>query len=584
VATVLDPPSRVGPYELIRRIAQGGMAQVWLARRPGFGGADKPCALKLPLPHLAGDERFRRMFLAEARVAMRLSHGNVVGTFDVGEDGDLLYMAMQWVDGVDLAALAETLRETGTAISPSVAAHIVGELLAALDYAHTFAIGGRPEGIVHRDVSPHNVLVSTAGEVLLTDFGIARIVHEQTSQEHAKGKLRYMAAEHLRGHATTRSDLYAVGAILHELLEGRKFREGLSGEAFFGHILDGVTPEPTRKGVPAPLEALRRGLLEPDAERRIPTAEVALSMLSRWPGFRNERVALRKLVRAHGGAGERVSGLTELVPLSEPSPPSVSPIELSLAPPNHTDPAQLVLPRVQIGAPEATFLAERRPSPTGTWSDAPTTRTHVEPSRRGAFWAAVVIALVSPPAIAAIGMRVLEPTRMASLESQPAVLAPAPARAPAPELAPVPARAPAPAGAPAPARAPAAASSPATAPASASAPVVDTRAQPSTDAPARRDRPHRATSKPARTLDVHAVLEFVDWGEVEIDGVRTVVSPRARLRVTAGRHRVRWRTDPEAPFRSAGPRELAADHDHQLRIRADELRWRAHPRPKADRP
>jgi serine/threonine protein kinase len=254
----------VGPYELIRRIAQGGMAQVWLARRPGFGGADKPCALKLPLPHLAGDERFRRMFLAEARVAMRLSHGNVVGTFDVGEDGDLLYMAMQWVDGVDLAALAETLRETGTAISPSVAAHIVGELLAALDYAHTFAIGGRPEGIVHRDVSPHNVLVSTAGEVLLTDFGIARIVHEQTSQEHAKGKLRYMAAEHLRGHATTRSDLYAVGAILHELLEGRKFREGLSGEAFSGsghggysawtaaRYLDGPAEVSLRK--PPPLE------------------------------------------------------------------------------------------------------------------------------------------------------------------------------------------------------------------------------------------------------------------------------------------------------------------------------------------
>lgn len=305
---------KIADYELVRAVGQGGMAQVWLARRALMPGATKACALKVPLRHLAGDDRFVRMFLAEARLAMRLTHSNIVGTFDAGADGDLLYMAMEWVDGIDLAKLQRTMRDASVVWSPSVAAHVVGEVLNALSYAHSYAVGGVPQRIVHRDVSPHNVLVSASGEVKLTDFGIARMLGEDTSHEHAKGKLRYMAAEQLNGRASQQSDLFAAGAILHELLDGRKFRDGLTGDAFFGAIIKGEVPDLRRTDVPEALEKLRVGLLQPDERNRIASADEALSLLAQWPGYRSQRVALRKAVQRHVGSESRRSGLTGYVP------------------------------------------------------------------------------------------------------------------------------------------------------------------------------------------------------------------------------------------------------------------------------
>lgn len=305
---------KIGDYDLVRAVGQGGMAQVWLARRTLEVGATKACALKVPLKHLATDERFVRMFLTEARLAMRLSHSNIVGTFDAGQDGDLLYLAMEWVDGVDLAKLQQTMRRASVRWSLSVAAHMLGELLHALAYAHTFTIGAEPQGIVHRDVSPHNLLISASGEVKLTDFGIARMGGEETSHEHAKGKLRYMAAEQLRGHATQSSDLFAAGAIFHELLTGEKFRDGCRGEAFYGAILNGTVPALTRPEIPEPLRWLHDQLLQPDPANRIESAEAALGYLAQWDGYRSERIALRKLVQRHTGADRRASGLTGCVP------------------------------------------------------------------------------------------------------------------------------------------------------------------------------------------------------------------------------------------------------------------------------
>lgn len=564
------------------------MAQVWLARRAGLGGADKPCALKLPLPHLAEDARFRRMFLAEARLAMRLSHGSIVGTFDVGEDDDNLYIAMEWVDGLDLACFAEGLRNAGLVLPVSVAAHVVGEILAALDYAHTFCIGGRPQGIIHRDVSPHNVLVSAAGEARLTDFGIARIVHEETSQEHTKGKLRYMPAEHLRGQATQRSDLFAVGAILHELLDGRKFRDGVTGEGFFGQILDGVVPPLSRRDVPPQIERLRLGLLEPDQARRIPTAEAALAMLSSWPGFRNERVALRQLVRRHLGPDVRASGLTEHIPLATVTCAIVvdTPAPRPAPPPPLPD-----VPRPPWSAP---IPLEPLARVTGSWSDAPTTRTHV-PARRGArFWIALGLAIALPPASGALWLWAGEPALSVASASPIDPAGVDTARAASPPLAPVTAEAPPQPVIPAPPgdsergpprdtervpriglAAPAnvvAADEPATeaAPAPPALPRALRRA---------RSRARRATDRPAASVpevEVLVVLEFIDWAEVEIDGRRTVVAPRARRTLPTGTHRIRWRTVPRGHWRDAGRLDLPEGSTHQLRVREDEIRLRSY--------
>lgn len=311
-ATPTPAVAELGGYELIEKVGEGGMAEVWLARRGGIGGAMKSCALKLPLERVSSDERFRKMFLSEARLALKLSHANIVSVFDAGEADGRLYMALEWIDGVDLRSFAQRIHDLPMRFSIPVVCHILGELLHALRYAHTFAIGGQSLGIIHRDISPQNVLISSSGEVKLSDFGIARVIGEETSQLHVKGKLRYMAPEQFQGRAEQASDIYAVGAILHELLEGKRFRDGLeSREDWMRALLtaDDVPPL-TREGVPVELTALHRALLAPDPEHRVRSADDALMMLSQCDQWRNSTIELRKLYARYFNQNRR-TGLTQ---------------------------------------------------------------------------------------------------------------------------------------------------------------------------------------------------------------------------------------------------------------------------------
>jgi len=304
------PLPRIGPYELIDKVGEGGMAEVWLARREGIGGSTKSCALKLPLEKYTTDERFRKMFLSEARLALKLSHGNIVSVFDAGEADGRLYMALEWIDGVDLRDFAQRIHDLPMRFSMSVVCHIIGELLHALRYAHTFAIGGKSLGIVHRDISPQNVLLSSSGEVKLSDFGIARVIGEETSQMHVKGKMRYMAPEQFQGAPEQASDLYAVGTILHELIEGVRFRDGLeSREDWMRALLTGDKPELRRTNVPEALVALHSGLLEPEPRDRIGTADAALMQLSQCGDWRNSTMELRKMYARYFNQNRR-TGLT----------------------------------------------------------------------------------------------------------------------------------------------------------------------------------------------------------------------------------------------------------------------------------
>lgn len=310
-ATPKPAVARVGAYELIEKVGEGGMAEVWLARREGIGGSMKSCALKLPLERISSDERFQKMFLSEARLALKLSHANIVSVFDAGEVDGRLYMALEWIDGVDLRSFAQRIHDIPMRFSIPVVCHVLGELLHALRYAHTFAIGGQSLGIIHRDISPQNVLLSSSGEVKLSDFGIARVVGEETSQMHVKGKLRYMAPEQFQGKPVQASDVYAVGTILHELLEGRRFRDGLeSREDWMRALLTGDTPQLTREGLPPELVQLHAGLLQPEPADRIATADEALMLLSQCDQWRNSTIELRKMYARYFNINRR-TGLTQ---------------------------------------------------------------------------------------------------------------------------------------------------------------------------------------------------------------------------------------------------------------------------------
>jgi hypothetical protein len=297
----LEPEARIGNYELVRRIGVGGMAEVWVARRISERRANKYVAIKVVADQHVGDPRFHRMFKTEVELSALLNHVNIVQVFDEGEDDGRSYLVMEWVDGVNLLKVEAALTFVDDeAWRIKVITYIVGQLLYALNYAHSITLhDGNPLGIVHRDVSPQNVLVSAQGEVKLTDFGVAHYLLEESSGVHVKGKLRYMAPEQLGGKTRDpRIDLFAAGAILHELLDGRRFRYDVEDQRdMYIEVISGKIPALSRS-VPPELDALRLGLLEPDVQRRIPSADAALERLARFGGYGDAR---RELTQLCGG-------------------------------------------------------------------------------------------------------------------------------------------------------------------------------------------------------------------------------------------------------------------------------------------
>jgi serine/threonine-protein kinase len=215
-------PLRLGPYELLRRVATGGMAEVYLGRRAGPHGFQKTVALKRILPQFARDPEFVAMFVDEARVCARLSHPNIVQVFDFGEQDGELYMAMEYVAGTTGARLIRAACAHGLEIPLDAALHIALSVLRGLEYAHDARDDeGRPLHLVHRDVSPGNVLIDPSGAVKLTDFGIARAgqIERRTDVGQLKGKLGYMSPEQVVGRdLDARSDLFTLGIVLAELL------------------------------------------------------------------------------------------------------------------------------------------------------------------------------------------------------------------------------------------------------------------------------------------------------------------------------------------------------------------------------
>jgi serine/threonine protein kinase len=267
------------------------MADIYLARADTSLGGSRLCVLKQILPELGRDPQFERMLVEEAKLAARLTHANVVQVFDLGREGDRLFIGMEYVEGFDLNQLLRALSQAKVALPGEFVLFVVREVLRALDYAHRTKDGeGRLLGLVHRDVSPSNVLISFEGEVKLCDFGIARALsaHEEVSQGHAVvptkkvvGKSAYMAPEHARGEPIdARADVFAAGIVLWELCAGRRLYKG-SEEEMLALAQQAKVPPLPERGLPeqAKLQAVLDRALARYRDDRFQSAQEFLRAL-----------------------------------------------------------------------------------------------------------------------------------------------------------------------------------------------------------------------------------------------------------------------------------------------------------------
>jgi serine/threonine-protein kinase len=278
-------PARFGDYELIERLGVGGMAETFVALRRGPEGFEQRVCLKRILPVFANDPDFVAMFLREARVSALLHHGHIARVLDFGLTDGSHYLTLELIEGTDLRAVLRHLQANGRSLDAGVTSCLAHALGAALDFAHTADDHGRAAGIVHRDVSPSNVLLSEAGEIKLADFGIAKATNLPGSIQSGalKGKVPYMAPEYALGRSCSpRSDLFSLGVLLYECLAGHRPFDGdddiqtlQRARAGRRRPLHEVAPD-----APRPLREAIEALLSPHPEDRPTHARSFLSRLA----------------------------------------------------------------------------------------------------------------------------------------------------------------------------------------------------------------------------------------------------------------------------------------------------------------
>jgi tRNA A-37 threonylcarbamoyl transferase component Bud32 len=522
-----------GKYRLLEPLASGGMADVWRAEVSLAAGVVKEVALKLVRGEHEADGDFVRMFIEEARLASRLGHANVVQVFEFDQVDGRYYIAMELVRGHHLGRVVERARERGERLGLARAVHLGAEVAKALAYAHRLSEGGRPLGLVHRDVSPHNVLVSFEGEVKLADFGIARAMGQAglTAPGTLKGKLAYMAPEQARGEAVdARADVFALGVILWELCAGRRLFARESEAATLGAVLEDAAVSPPsawNEEVPPGLDAAVLGALARDPARRTSSAEDlaraladVLLRITRSPADVDLRTFMHRLW-PEGPA-----------PAQAPERTRVRPVPVA---------AERVAGATRVSAPAAAALAAeasaRRDDEESATRTVPPAASEARRSRRSlAVAIAVVVAVVVAAALVA-GALVLRGGSAAPRVASPETTGRAPA---------TPGPTPAPAGVGGP--------SPASTPAPRAAPELATPAQLEPTAPPARASelaplPAVETLRIAARLNGlvvppassgHGVLgvNAVPWGTVFVNGVRVGETP-LDVRLPAGRYRVR---------------------------------------------
>jgi TonB family protein len=276
-------PDRFGQYELLERIASGGMAELFRARRTGVEGFQKIVAIKKILPHIADNDEFITMFADEAKLAAELNHPNIVHIYDLGKiEAGGYFIAMEYVEGTDLRTILRSGRNVNLPLPVPLAVYIASKVASALDYAHRRRDPrGEELKIVHRDVSPQNILISHEGEIKLCDFGIAKADRKvsRTETGSLKGKLQYMSPEQAWGKPIDhRSDLFSLGCVLHEMLTGERLFRGDSDMTILELVRKAEVGEPSRSSpdVPAGLDAIVLKALAREPEDRYTTGSEML--------------------------------------------------------------------------------------------------------------------------------------------------------------------------------------------------------------------------------------------------------------------------------------------------------------------
>ena len=340
--------ARVGKYELVRMLAAGGMGELFLARVEWTRAVEKLVAVKRILQPLAENPTFIEMFLSEARLASRLNHPNIVQIIEFGESAGVFFLAMEYVEGPNLRTLGNRAYERGIRLPFAPCARIGAFVCEALIHAHelTDSGTGAPLQIIHRDISPDNILISRSGAVKVVDFGIAKAAThlQRTKTGLVKGKLSYMAPEQLCAEPLDlRADVYSLGVLLYEMVSGQKPYNSTSEIQLIHAVLyENMVPlRERRPDVPAELERIIARATERDRERR-------------YPDCRAMHADLEQLLRSHG---EPVSTLqlADLVKALDLAAPTV---EGAATPAQATPPSS---PRAKAGIP-ALWSATRTPS------------------------------------------------------------------------------------------------------------------------------------------------------------------------------------------------------------------------------
>lgn len=250
---VTPAPGQFGRYQLLEKIGSGGMAEVFKARMRGEEGFEKIVAIKRIVPHMAANDAFITMFIDEAKLAAQLNHNNITHIFDLGKVDAWHYIAMEFVEGKDLRTLLKLGKERSYPLPPELALFVAAKIANALDYAHRRpAADGTELNLVHRDVSPQNILISYEGDIKLCDFGIAKAASKvsTTISGALKGKLQYMSPEQAWGkRVDRRSDVFSLGAVLHEMLTGAPLFEGDTDMSILERVREGEVEAPSVRGV-----------------------------------------------------------------------------------------------------------------------------------------------------------------------------------------------------------------------------------------------------------------------------------------------------------------------------------------------
>lgn len=311
--------SLFGKYHLLRRLAMGGMAEIFRAQRVGPAGFSRDLVIKRIHPEFSEDTEFVRMFTNEATFAAKLRHPNIVQVLDFDQVGGVYYIAMELVDGADLKRVQSLGEKAGKKLPFQLAIFVIIQVLKGLAHAHNYTQGQESLNIVHRDVSPHNILLSEEGEVKLTDFGIARVMQHAsaTASGVLKGKTSYMAPEQTyTPHVDWRADLFAVGVILWELLCHRRLFAANNDLEAVKKVRQAVIPPPHSIDgtIPEQLSALVMEALEREPKDRVPDAKTFAKKLQRFlwlPSAGEELGRYMQLVMSDSSAIRDLSYLNE---------------------------------------------------------------------------------------------------------------------------------------------------------------------------------------------------------------------------------------------------------------------------------